>query len=204
VLCGTATPLQAQLASRPAEAWIKTLESPHRVEQLKINETIAALDLKSGDHVADIGAGSGLFCPPLAKAVAPDGRVYAVDIEQGLLDYIAKRAKELNLANVEPVSGQFTDPALPVHDLDLAFIFDVLHHIEHRETYLRNLVRYLKPTGRVAVADFHPELGPHRDDPALQVTRDQANAWMAALGFKPAKNIALYDDKWFVIYVRSN
>lgn len=86
--------------------------------------------------------------------------------------------------------------------MDLAFIFDVLHHIENRADYLKNLASYLKPTGRIAVIDFHPELGPHKDDPKLQVTREQTKAWMAAAGFKPVDEHALYTDKWFVLYSR--
>ena len=78
-----------QLASRPADEWVKTLESPTRIASLKIDETIAKLQLKPGDVVADIGAGSGVFDAPLAAAVtsgATRGKVYAVDIDQGLLD----------------------------------------------------------------------------------------------------------------------
>jgi ubiquinone/menaquinone biosynthesis C-methylase UbiE len=196
-------PVQAQLGARPAEDWIKTLESSNRLEKLKIDETVAKLGLKPGDRIADVGAGSGIFCPSLAKAVSPVGKVYAVDIEQGLIDHIAKRAHELKLTNIEPVLGQFTDPNLPVRDLDLAFMYDVLHHIEHREEYLRNLARYLKPAGRIAVIDFQPGKGPHPNDPELQVTLAQADAWMSAIGFKPANEIALFDDKWFVVYSRS-
>jgi ubiquinone/menaquinone biosynthesis C-methylase UbiE len=196
-------PVQAQLGARPAEAWIKTLESSNRVEKLKIDETVSRLELNPGDRIADIGAGSGIFCPSLAKAVSPGGKVYAVDIEQGLIDHIAGRARELNLTNIQPVLGQFTDPNLPVRDLDLAFMYDVLHHIEHREDYLRNLAKYLKPAGRIAVIDFHPQKGPHPNDPELQVTREQADAWMSAIGFKAANEMALFDDKWFVVYSRS-
>jgi SAM-dependent methyltransferase len=203
LLLGVITgPAEAQLGSRPAEVWIATLESPHRVEQLHIDETIAKLNLSPGDRIADIGAGSGVFCPALAAAVSPGGKVYAVDIEQGLLDHIAKRARELDLANIKTVLGEFTDPKLPVDDLDLAFIFDVLHHIEHRALYLRNLARHLKPTGRIAVVDFYPERGPHRNDPALQITKAQTDAWMRAIGFKPVAAYDLFDDKWFVVYSR--
>jgi ubiquinone/menaquinone biosynthesis C-methylase UbiE len=198
-----AVPVQAQLGARPAEAWIKTLESSNRVEKLKVDETVAKLNLKPGDRIADVGAGSGIFCPSLAKAVTPGGKVYAVDIEQGLIDHIANRARELKLTNIEPVLGRFTDPNLPVRDLDLAFMYDVLHHIEHREEYLRNLAKYLKSDGRIAVIDFHPPLGPHPNDPELQVTRDEADAWMSAIGFEPTNEIALFDDKWFVVYSRS-
>jgi hypothetical protein len=112
-LClGIAQPAHAQLASRSAEEWIRTLESPQRIAGLKVDETLAALHLKAGDVVADIGAGSGIFEAPLAQAVSPRGMVYAVDIEQGLVDHIAQRAGEMHLANVQGVLGKFTDPSL--------------------------------------------------------------------------------------------
>src|SRR5579864_7428665 len=88
LVAGLAHPASAQLASRSAEEWIATLESPQRIASLHIDETLAALKLKRGDIVADIGAGSGLFEAPLAHAVSPGGKVYAVDIEQGLVDHV--------------------------------------------------------------------------------------------------------------------
>jgi ubiquinone/menaquinone biosynthesis C-methylase UbiE len=194
------SPALAQLGSRPTEEWLKTLESANRLAKLKVDEVIAALQLKPGSVVADIGAGSGVFTLPLAKAVSTSGKVYAVDIEKGLVEHIAKKATEQNATNVHPVLGKFTDPNLPARDVDLAFIFDVLHHIENRAEYLKNLAPYLKKAGRVAVVDFHPELGPHKNDPALQITKEQTNAWMAAIGFKPIAEHRLYEDKWFVVY----
>jgi ubiquinone/menaquinone biosynthesis C-methylase UbiE len=193
-------PASAQLASRSAEEWIKTLESPQRISSLKIDETLAKLKLKPGDIVADIGAGSGVFEAPLAHAVSPGGKVYAVDIEQGLIDHITQRAAEMKLTNVQGVLGKFTDPNLPARNIDLAFINDVLHHIEDRAAYLKNLAGYLKPTGRIAVIEFVPELGGHKGQPELQVTEAQAATWMAAAGLKPAEKVDLFPDKWFVIY----
>jgi len=192
----------AQLGARPTEQWLKTLDSANRVAKLKVDDVIAALKLKPGTVVADIGAGSGAFTLPLAAAVSPAGKVYAVDIDQGLVDHVAQRAKEAKANNVHPHLGSFTDPKLPQRDVDVAFIFDVLHHIENRSEYLKNLAPYLKPSGRIAIVDFHPELGPHKDDASLQVTRDQADAWLAALGFKKTTEHALYTDKWFVVYSR--
>ena len=192
----------AQLGSRTTEQWLKTLDSANRVAKLKIDEAVAALKLKPSSVVADIGAGSGTFTLPLAKAVGSGGKVFAVDIDQGLVDHIAQRAKEAKATNVRPVLGKFTDPNLPDRKVDLAFIYDVLHHIENRAEYLKNLAQYLKPDGRIAVIDFHPELGPHKDDPALQVTRDQTKTWMAAFGFKPVEEHSLYTDKWYVVYAR--
>jgi arsenite methyltransferase len=194
--------VSAQLGSRTTEQWLKTLESSNRIAKLKVDEAVTALKLEPGSVVADIGAGSGVFTLPLAKAVSGAGTVYAVDIEPGLIDHIAKKATEQKVTNVRPVLGKFTDPNLPVRNVDLAFIFDVLHHIENRPEYLKNLATYLKATGRIAVIDFHPELGPHKDDPALQITEEQTKSFMAAIGFKPVAEHRLYSDKWFVVYSR--
>jgi len=200
-LLAAAGPVHAQLGARSTEEWLKTLDSQNRVARLKVDEAVSRLALAPGAVVADIGAGSGVFTLPLARAV-PQGRVYAVDIDRGLVDHIARKAEEARAANVRPVLGAFTDPQLPARDVDLAFIFDVLHHIEDRATYLRSLASYLRPGGRIAVIDFHPELGPHKNDPKLQVTRDQTREWMAAAGLRPLAEHPLYDDKWYVVYGR--
>jgi ubiquinone/menaquinone biosynthesis C-methylase UbiE len=197
---GFAVPAAAQLAARPAEEWIKTLESPTRIAGLKIPETIAALKIKPGQIVADIGAGTGVFSFAFVSSVRAGGKVYAVDIEQGLIDHITEKATEQGMSNfVHGVLGEFTDPNLP-ENIDLAFINDVLHHIEDRAGYLKNLAAYLKPGGRIAVIDFRQNMGGHRNQPELQTPQEQATKWMAAAGLKPLEEINLFEDKWFVIY----
>jgi ubiquinone/menaquinone biosynthesis C-methylase UbiE len=152
--------------------------------------------------VADIGAGTGIFTTRFASAVRPGGKDYAVDVDQKLLDHIEEVATEQGMVNVLPVLGEFDDPALP-DDIDLAFINDVLHHIEHRELYLKNLAAYLKPMGRVAIIEFKPGQGGHVNQPELQVSQEQATAWMAAAGLKPVEEFKdLFPDRWFVIYAK--
>jgi ubiquinone/menaquinone biosynthesis C-methylase UbiE len=191
-----------QLGSRSAEEWVKTLDTPQRIASLKIDEVVAKLRLKPGQTVADIGAGTGLFEGALANAVSPGGTVYAVDVEQGLIDHISQRATDLKVSNVRVVLGKFTDPALPVRTIDTALINDVLHHIEDRPTYLKNLAGYLKPTGRIAVIDFRPGQGGHLNQPELRITKEQTDGWMAAAGLTRAEELDLFPDKFFVIYSR--
>jgi arsenite methyltransferase len=199
LLLGYARVSEAQLASRTAEEWINTLETPARLNSLKIAEVIPKLGLKPGQTVADIGAGSGIYSLRFANALKGSGFVYAVDIDQALLDHINEAATETGVSNVQTVLGQVDDPALP-ETVDLAFINDVLHHIEHRAEYLKALAGYLKPGGRVAIIDFVPGQGGHANDPTLQVSQAQATAWMAAAGLKPLEDVKLFDDRWFVIF----
>ena len=96
-----------QLASRTSEEWIQALENPQRVQGQKVDQVISRLSLKPGQVIADIGAGSGLFSLPLAKAVSPNGKVYAVDIDKGLLGYINQTSKQQNIGNIQTVLGEF-------------------------------------------------------------------------------------------------
>jgi ubiquinone/menaquinone biosynthesis C-methylase UbiE len=170
----------AQLASRPADDWAKTLEAHDRVANLKMDEIVARLGLKPGNAVADIGAGSGLFEVPLAKAVSPGGKVYAVDIDAGFFPQIKKKAEEAHLTNVQTVLGKYTEPNLPAKNIDLVFFHDVLHHIQDRTGYLKAVAAYLKPSGRVAVIDYELGQGPHKAAPDLEVSREQLGAWAEA------------------------
>ena len=195
-------PLHAQLGSRTADEWVTTLDSPTRIATLKINDVVSRLGLKDGSVVADIGAGTGLFEGALSAAVGPRGVVYAEDVDPKLIDFIAERARTLNVTNVRTVLGTFTDPKLPVNEIDLAFIYDVLHHIGDRAAYLKTLATYLKPSGRIAVIEFHPDRGGHANQPDLQITRSQGDALLAGAGFKPVEQIELFAEKWFVVYGR--
>jgi ubiquinone/menaquinone biosynthesis C-methylase UbiE len=191
-----------QLGARSTEEWIKTLENPSRIAGLKIDQIISSLKLKPGDTVADLGAGAGAFSIPLARAVGPSGKVYAVEIDQGLVDYLRRKAADQKAGIVQPILGKFTDPALPARDVDLAFMHDVLHHVQDREAYLKSAAAYIKPGGRFAFVEFYAVLGPHRADPTLQVTNVQLRQWMAGLGFEQTDELRLFEDRWFVIYTR--
>ena len=206
MLAGGVSQSWAQLAPRKAEEWEKTLESPNRTATQKVAEVLADLSLKPGMIVADIGAGSGFFSRPLAKAVAPGGNVYAVDIQQGLLDYINKRDAEENIHNVQTVLGEFDDPKLPMRNVDLAFINDVLHHIEHRAVYLKALGTYMKPAGRIAIIEMNkddPNTG-HKNQPELLIGREEIVGWMSDAGFKLVEEHAdlFPGTKWFLIFGR--
>ena len=200
-LCfGASCPALAQVGTRPAKEWIPTLERPERVAGMKIPDVLAKLELKPGDVVADLGAGTGLFAWPIAKAVAP-GIVYAVEVDQDFVTLMQSRVKQSQVSNVRPLLGKYDDPSLP-EKVDLAFFSDVLHHVANQGAYLKTVAGYLKPNGRIAVIELdatHPN-SPHRDQPEQQVSKAQLDGWMTAAGLTRVSDVPLFDDKWFVIY----
>ena len=195
-----------QLGSRETKEWIERLERPERISGLKADQVLSRLKPKPGDKIADIGAGTGAFSLPFARAVAPSGKVYAVDIDSGLLEYIAQKAQKERIENIQTVKGEFSDPKLPARDIDLAFFHDVLHHIEKRQAYLKALANYLKPSGRIALIEMNPDdpNSPHRRHGAdMLLGRRQLSQWMAEVGFQPTEEFDLFGKaKWFIIYAR--
>jgi ubiquinone/menaquinone biosynthesis C-methylase UbiE len=191
----------AQRAQRPAEDWVATLEAPQRVADLRIPEVVAAMKVRPGDVVVDLGAGSGLFVVPLSNAAGPTGKVLAVEIDRDFFPHIQRKAKAAGVTNVHAIAGEPTDPKLP-EPADVALFHDVLHHIEDPAAYVKSLAKYLKPPARIVVVDYLAKQGPHRDDPSLQVGKDEAAKLLAAIGFKPVEDVALFPDKYFVIYRR--
>lgn len=202
LVAGLGSQASGQLKPRPADDWTERLARPERIAGLKIDYIIDKLALKPGQVVADIGAGPGVISVPMGKAVAPTGKVYAVEIDKGFFPHIEKRAQSEKVTNVLPVVGQYTDPKLPARDVDVVLFHDVLHHIQDRAAYLKAVAAYVKPAGRVAIIEL-PATGSHKDEPELVVTKDQVKAWMADAGFKPIQEFdGLSEGKWFVVYAR--
>jgi ubiquinone/menaquinone biosynthesis C-methylase UbiE len=117
-------------------------------------DIVNAMNLHPGMHVADIGAGSGLFSRLIAERVGPTGMVYAVDIAKNLVDFIAKTTQELKITNIKPILGDPRSPKLAPASLDLVCIIDSYHHFEFPAEMLAEIKRALKPTGTFVLVDF--------------------------------------------------
>jgi ubiquinone/menaquinone biosynthesis C-methylase UbiE len=133
------------------------LERPEREEEEAPSKALDALELKAGMVVADIGAGSGYYTVRMSKRVGPAGRVYATDIQQGMLDLLNRRIQLEHLENVTTVLGGFDDPALPANALDLAIMVDVYHELQSPQIFLRRLRETFKPGGRLVLLEFRKE-----------------------------------------------
>jgi SAM-dependent methyltransferase len=130
---------------------------PVRDEWQRPAELIAAMAIEPGAIVADVGTGTGYFVPHLSAAVGEGGKVLAVDIEQGMLDFTARLAAERGLTNVETVLADLDDPKLPEGGVNRILIVNTWHHIADRDIYARRLRRALKAGGSVWIVDFRKD-----------------------------------------------
>jgi arsenite methyltransferase len=194
------TSMPPKSEDRPLKDRIASMERPQRDAWMKPDEVVKALELKNGEVVADIGAGSGYFSRRFARAVAPDGKVYAVDIAADILAYLKERAEKENLRDLVTVVSRPDDPMLSANSVDLAFFCDTTHHIEDRVNFYRALFPAVRVHGRMAIVDYPPDSphAPHK--PEQLVPRSQVISEAEEAGFKYVKEFKFLPYNYFLIF----
>jgi ubiquinone/menaquinone biosynthesis C-methylase UbiE len=144
----------AQVMGHQGASW---LERPEREKEEHCSKLLPALKLKPGETVADIGAGSGFYTFPLSKVVGPKGRVFAVDIQPEMLKIIRARMRKWDIKNIQPVLGKIADPKLKPASIDLILMVDVYHEFSHPYEMTVELVKALKPKGRLVFVEYRLE-----------------------------------------------
>ena len=144
----------AQVMGHQAAEW---LERPEREKEEQPSKLIEALKVKSGEVIADIGAGSGYYAFRFSKLVGEKGKILAVDIQPEMLTIIRKKMKDQNVTNVEPIQGTITDPKLPANAVDTILMVDVYHEFDHPFEMTLAMVKALKPGGRMIFVEFRME-----------------------------------------------
>lgn len=179
-----------------AQFYVWHMESDSRKERLQVDRVVDCLSLKPGQAVADIGAGSGLFTFPLAQAVGPAGKVFAVDLNPELTRKLEESSRARGLSNIAVILAQPSDPGLP-RPVDLIFICDVLHHVEDRAAYIRTLSRRLKVQGRLAVLDFKKKGSLFH---AMQFTPEQLDGWAESAALEVEAAPDFLEEEFFRVY----
>jgi SAM-dependent methyltransferase len=183
------------------KAYIAMLESPERTAEQKPDEVIAALDLKVGETLADIGAGSGFFALRFAPKVGDSGRVYAVDINPDMILYMNRRLRDMKVKNVTTVLSAPDDPLLADASISRFFICNTWHHVQNRPQYLALMRKMLKPGGQIVVLDYKKEQLPVGPPPEMKMARVEAIREMEAGGFKLAKEHGFLPYQYFLVFV---
>ncbi len=135
---------------------------------------IRILNIRPGQTVADIGAGSGYYTMRIAPVVGPQGRVIAQDVMSRYLDDLKARTAKARLSNVQFVKGSPSDPRLPRASIDVALLIHMYHEIAQPYALLYRLRASLKPDGRVAIVDLDRSSALHGMPKALLVCEVKA------------------------------
>lgn len=134
------------------------LEDPERLVWLPPAEVLSALEIRAGETVADVGAGTGYFALPLAHAVGAGGKVFAVDAQEKMLEWIEAKVEKAGLTNVALVQADAAAATLPDASCDVFLTANVWHELDDRAAVLAEARRVLKATGRIALLDWSPEV----------------------------------------------
>lgn len=213
-----AIPAPAQVATEANESYAnekfreglaKSLDDPERVERDKPDRLVAELNLQPGDVVADIGSGVGFMIPFFLRAIGPEGKLYAQDVQQDFLDKVEQKKAERGWANVETVLGDERNPNLPADSLDLAFALDSYHHFNYPEETLAHILAAVKPGGRFVVVDFyrsrpHPRMSPERLAGHIRKDRDGFAAEIQAAGFELVRIFDQLPYQYALIFQKPN
>ncbi len=178
------------------------LTRPDRDEQEQPDRVVAALNIPRGATVVDLGAGVGYFTWRLAKQVGPEGRVIAVDIQQGMLDLLSENLASRGITNVDMVLGAADNPHLPTGAVDLVLIVDVYHELSEPEKTMEHVRRSLKPGGRVVIIEYRKEDPSIPIQPLHKMSVEEVRAEVEPIGFKlvelmeflPTQHIFVFQD----------
>jgi predicted methyltransferase len=139
------------------------LDRDEREAEEAPTRALRIVSVTAGSTVADVGAGSGYFTERLARLVGPSGRVYATDIQPGMLRLLEQRIARARLSNVTPILGEPDDPKLPALAIDLVLMVDVYHELGAPQRVLGHLRKALKPGGRLVLIEYKGE------DPSIPI-----------------------------------
>ncbi len=162
---------------------------------------IAALDLSPADRVADIGAGEGYYALRLAHAV-PHGRVFAVDLQQVLLDTLSARGERAGLRNIETVIGTESSPNLDPESIDLALIVVSYHEFTRPLEMLDALYHALRPGGRLVIVEYRGEDSTVPVSRLHRMTELQARREAEFVAFEWSRNLDVLPQQHVFVFRR--
>jgi arsenite methyltransferase len=186
---------------RDPKAYIGALEDPKRDAYQKPHEVLTALDLKPGEVIADIGAGSGYFTFRLAHHVGDKGKVYAVDVSPDMVLHVNRRIRELKVINVVSILADPDDPLLQEESVNRFFFSDSWHHIENQTKYLSLMKKMLKPGGEIVMIDFHKKELPVGPPMQMKIAREDLIKQMESNGFRLTKEHTFLPYQYFLVFV---
>jgi ubiquinone/menaquinone biosynthesis C-methylase UbiE len=176
------------------------LVRPEREKEEKPDKALDAIGIARGMQVADIGAGVGYFTWRLAQRVGPAGKVYAVDVQPGMLQQLRKNMAARHLDNYEAVLGTANDPRLPAGRIQLALLVDVYHEFSKPREMLRGIRAALVPDGCMVLVEYRKEDPKVPIRPEHKMTVAEVKAEIEPEGFRLEKTVETLPRQHILIF----
>lgn len=176
---------------------------PERIREEEPDRMLAALEIRKGSTVADIGAGVGYHVWRLSEIVGPTGKVIGEDIQEGMIRLMKQNIESRKLQNVEIILGTPTDPRLPAKSVDLVLMVDVYHEFSEPVTMMRHIRNALKPDGRVVLVEFRKEDPNVPIQPLHKMSVVDVRSELEPLGFTFQKEIQFLPWQHILIFTAS-
>ena len=169
-----------------ANKWSKIFENKKRDKWQEPLKVIRAIGINKKSIVADIGSATGYFPIRIAK-VADDGRVWGIDIEPNLVNFLNKRARSEKVSNLFSILGTFNDPLIP-EKVDFILVVNTFHHIEKRNIYFEKLRKSLKANGKLVIIDFRKGKLPFGPKDKMKISKEKIISELRSSGYKLIKD----------------
>jgi precorrin-6B methylase 2 len=177
------------------------LERPNRPAQENTEVAISNMMLKPASVVADIGAGTGYYTFRIAPRI-PQGKIYAVEIQDELIKMLNDKKKETGARNVEVIRGDTLGVNLPDSTIDLAFMVDVYHELSWPREIIQSISKSLKRDGRILLIEYRGEDPAVRIKPLHKTTVEQLSKEMDANGFILERRVDVLPIQHFLMFKR--
>jgi precorrin-6B methylase 2 len=190
----------ANIMDFQGKAW---LERQSRENEENTSLAIQNLPVSANSVVADIGAGSGFYTFRIAPRV-PDGKVFAVEIQDDAIQFLQDRSRDLGYPNVSTIKGDVKTPNLPANAIDLVIMVDVYHELEYPVEMLAAIKESLKADGKLLLIEYRGEDPAVAIRPLHKMTVEQAKKELEANGFKLAQNGQFMNIQHFLVFEKAN
>jgi len=180
---------------------IEKLENPIRVGELNPAATLLRLGLADDHTVCDIGAGTGIFSVAAARLTV--STIYAVDVNEILLQNLAEKVRAQNLSKIKIIcSGDFNYP-IPAASVNMVLLATVLHEIDARESLFCEINRILKFNGTLAVIEFKKEPTPYGPPLTERLGEEETCAVCRQYGFVEKQRFLLGDNLYAIAFAKA-
>ncbi len=181
--------------------------NPDRERWERTRENMEQFRLKPGDHVADVGSGSGYFTFKFSDIVGEEGKVYAIETNPLHLDFLHRYVEKYEVRNVEIVTSSFSGIGLsPETKVDVVFMCSLYHNVYaaftdyERDMFVGSIRNALKPDGRLIIVDN--DLVPEDDIPyhGPYICKDLVRAQLWYYGFRMVESYQFTPQRYVLVF----